>query len=99
MSRLWPLMQPAAATVTQSRAIAATRSRKSIPRGISEEDLAVEATWAVRRATRVSMQSEEHAFLLRFSVRADIPRAVLADDEFDERAFLDEWEGALKPDV
>jgi hypothetical protein len=45
------------------------------------------------------MQSDEYAFLLRFSVRADIPGAVLADDDFDERAFLAEWEAALKPDV
>ena len=45
------------------------------------------------------MQSDEYAFLLRFSVRAEIPSAALADDDFDERAFLAEWEAALKPDV
>jgi len=45
------------------------------------------------------MQSDEYGFLLRFSVRADIPGAVLAGDDFDERAFLAEWEAALKPDV
>ena len=45
------------------------------------------------------MQSDEHGFVLRFSVRADIPSALLDDDDFDERAFLDEWERALKPEV
>jgi hypothetical protein len=45
------------------------------------------------------MQSDEHGFLLRFSVRADIPSAALDDDEFDERAFLAEWERALKPEL
>lgn len=45
------------------------------------------------------MQSDEHTFLLRFSVRAVIPNALLDDDEFDERAFLAEWERSVKPDV
>lgn len=45
------------------------------------------------------MQSDEHGFLLRFSVRAEIPSALLDDDDFDERAFLDEWERGLKPEV
>jgi hypothetical protein len=45
------------------------------------------------------MQSDEHPFVLRFSVRADIPSALLDDDDFDERAFLGEWESQLKPDV
>lgn len=45
------------------------------------------------------MQSDEHGFLLRFSVRADIPSAALDDDDFDEREFLAEWEHALKPEL
>ncbi len=43
------------------------------------------------------MQSDEKTFLLRFNVRAEIPSELLDDDEFDERAFLAEWESALKP--
>jgi hypothetical protein len=45
------------------------------------------------------MQSDEYGFLLRFSVRAEIPGALLEDDDFDERGFLDEWERGLKPEV
>jgi hypothetical protein len=45
------------------------------------------------------MQSDEHGFLLRFSVRAEIPSTLLDDDEFDERGFLDEWERGLKPEM
>lgn len=45
------------------------------------------------------MQSDEHPFVLRFSVRADIPAAALDDDDFDERGFLGEWESSVKPDV
>jgi hypothetical protein len=45
------------------------------------------------------MQSDEHGFLLRFSVRAEIPSELLGDDDFDERGFLDEWERGLKPEM
>ena len=45
------------------------------------------------------MQSDEYGFLLRFSVRAEIPSTLLDDDEFDERGFLDEWERGLKPEL
>lgn len=45
------------------------------------------------------MQSDEYGFVLRFSVRAEIPSAALENDDFDERAFLDEWERGLKPEV
>ena len=45
------------------------------------------------------MQSDEYGFLLRFSVRAEIPSELLEDDEFDERGFLEEWERGLKPEV
>ncbi|HEY8514864.1 MAG TPA: hypothetical protein VIS07_05035 [Candidatus Binatia bacterium] len=45
------------------------------------------------------MQSEESSFLLRFSVRADLPDALLDDDEFDERSHLVEWERRVKPAV
>ena len=43
------------------------------------------------------MQSDERGFLLRFSVRAEIPSALLDDDDFDERAFLDEWSAGSSP--
>jgi hypothetical protein len=43
------------------------------------------------------MQSDEHSFVLRFNVRADLPDELLEDDEFDERAWVSEWERALKP--
>lgn len=45
------------------------------------------------------MQSEERSFLIRFSVRADIPDALLDDDELDEAEWLTEWERQLKPAV
>lgn len=45
------------------------------------------------------MQSDEHGFVLRFSVRAEIPAEKLEDDDFDEREFLAEWQHALKPEV
>jgi len=45
------------------------------------------------------MQSDEYGFVLRFSVRADIPSAALDDDDFDERAYLAEWEQGLKPEM
>lgn len=43
------------------------------------------------------MQSEERSFVLKFNVRAAIPDALLDDDDFDERAFLAEWERSVKP--
>ncbi|MEW6268207.1 MAG: hypothetical protein AB1689_02775 [Thermodesulfobacteriota bacterium] len=45
------------------------------------------------------MQSDEAIFLLRFSVRADVPDALLEDDDFDERGHLLEWEQRVKPGV
>ena len=45
------------------------------------------------------MQSEERSFLLRFSVRAEIPAERLDDDDFDERAWTAEWERQVKPVV
>jgi hypothetical protein len=45
------------------------------------------------------MQSDESTFLLRFSVRAVVPDALLDDDDFDEREHLVEWEQRVKPAV
>jgi hypothetical protein len=39
----------------------------------------------------------EKTFTLRFSLSAEIPEALLEDDDFDERAWLSEWETAVKP--
>lgn len=39
----------------------------------------------------------EKTFTLRFSLSADIPERLLEDDDFDERAWLQEWETAIKP--
>lgn len=39
----------------------------------------------------------EKSFNLRFSLAAEIPDALLDDDEFDENSWLAEWETVLKP--
>lgn len=41
--------------------------------------------------------TSEKTFNLRFSLTTEIPDALLDDDEFDERAWLAEWENAVKP--
>jgi len=43
------------------------------------------------------MQTHERSFVLRFSVRAEIPDALLEDEEFEESAHLVEWERSVKP--
>jgi hypothetical protein len=43
------------------------------------------------------MDRREKTFVLRFTLEAEIPRALLEDEEFEEDAWLDEWESALKP--
>jgi len=39
----------------------------------------------------------EKCFNLRFSLAAEIPEELLEDDEFDEHAWLAEWENQIKP--
>ena len=43
------------------------------------------------------MESREKTFTIRFSLTADIPEALWNDDEFEEDAWLNEWEGSIKP--
>ena len=43
------------------------------------------------------MESREKTFTIRFSLTADIPEALWNDEEFEEDAWLDEWEGSMKP--
>ena len=45
------------------------------------------------------MECREKAFVLRFTVRAEIADALLEGDDFDEDAWLDEWEVGIKPAV
>ncbi len=45
------------------------------------------------------METQETTFNLRFSLMAQIPDAVLEDDDFDETAWLQEWEARIKPDL
>jgi hypothetical protein len=45
------------------------------------------------------METREKTFLLRFSVQAEIPDALWERDDFEEDAWLDEWEVALKPAI
>jgi len=39
----------------------------------------------------------EKTFNLRFTIAAEIPPEFLEDDDFDENAWLAEWEHSLKP--
>lgn len=41
--------------------------------------------------------ASEKTFNLRFSLTAEIPEALYEDDDFDETAWLREWETTLKP--
>lgn len=41
--------------------------------------------------------SDEHTFLLRFSLSADIPAEAWEDEDFEGNEWLDEWEGQIKP--
>lgn len=45
------------------------------------------------------MQSEERSFVLRLSIQAELPEELLEDDEFDERAWIAEWDGRVRPAV
>lgn len=41
--------------------------------------------------------TSERTFNLRFSLTAEIPQALFDDDDFDETAWLAEWENGVKP--
>jgi len=43
------------------------------------------------------METREKTFNLRLSLIAEIPDSLVEDDAFDEDAWLDEWEAAIKP--
>ena len=45
------------------------------------------------------MQNMAASFVLRFNLETEIPDELLEDDEFDERAWLQEWEGGVKPAI
>jgi len=45
------------------------------------------------------MDRREKTFVLRFTLEAEIPGALFEDDDFEEDAWLDEWEAALKPGI
>jgi hypothetical protein len=43
------------------------------------------------------METKEKTFTLRFSLFADIPNELWEDEDFEEDAWLDEWEAGIKP--
>jgi hypothetical protein len=43
------------------------------------------------------MDSTEKTFVLRFSLRADIPGELWDDDDFEGDEWLTEWEAGIKP--
>lgn len=45
------------------------------------------------------MQSEERSFVLRLSIDAELPDELLEDDDFDERSWIAEWDGRVRPAV
>jgi len=45
------------------------------------------------------MDSPEKTFLLRFTLQAAIPDALWEREEFEEDAWLDEWEVGIKPAI
>jgi hypothetical protein len=45
------------------------------------------------------MELREKTFVLRFAVRAEIPDVLFEREDFDEDAWLDEWEVGIKPAV
>jgi hypothetical protein len=44
-----------------------------------------------------AMETREQTFTLRFSLTAEIPAELWEDDDFEDDAWLDEWETAIKP--
>jgi hypothetical protein len=45
------------------------------------------------------METREKTFLLRFTLAAEVPDAVWEHEDFEEDAWLDEWEVGLKPAI
>lgn len=43
------------------------------------------------------METRERTFLLRFSLQAAIPETLFEREDFEEDAWLDEWEVGIKP--
>ena len=43
------------------------------------------------------MERREATFTLRCTLVAEIPDAMWADEDFEENAWLDEWEAGIKP--
>jgi hypothetical protein len=43
------------------------------------------------------MESREKTFIVRFSLSAAFPEALWEDDDFEEDAWLSEWEAEIKP--
>jgi hypothetical protein len=43
------------------------------------------------------VETREKTFNLRFSLTAEIPAELWEDDDFEEEAWLAEWEGRVKP--
>jgi hypothetical protein len=41
--------------------------------------------------------TDEHTFLLRFSLHAEIPAEAWEDEDFEGDEWLNEWEGQIKP--
>jgi hypothetical protein len=45
------------------------------------------------------MDRREKTFVLRFTLEAEIPATLVEQEDFEEDAWLDEWEMELKPGV
>jgi len=54
---------------------------------------------AVGRCYDAAMETREKTFLLRFTLEAQIPEALFEDEDFEEDAWLDEWEVGVKPAI
>ena len=51
----------------------------------------------VSRCYDAGMETREKTFLLRFTLEAQIPEALFEEEDFEEDAWLDEWEVDIKP--
>ncbi len=49
------------------------------------------------RCYDAAMETREKTFLLRFTLEAQIPEALFEEEDFEEDAWLDEWEVGVKP--
>ncbi len=52
---------------------------------------------AAGRCYDAAMETREKTFVLRFTLEAQIPEALFEDEDFEEDAWLDEWEVGIKP--